>query len=57
MRMGVRSTFAVLHPTGETPDATTDEGSLVATGARSISWEYCYTLNVVIKDFSGDKIC
>lgn len=55
--MGVRSTFAVLHPTGEMPDATTDEGSLVATGARSISWEYCYTLNVVIKDFSGDKIC
>ncbi|HDT2789922.1 phage tail protein [Enterobacter sp. AD2-3] len=32
-----------------------DNGSLVATGASSISWEYRYTLNVVIEDFSGDQ--
>ncbi|WP_435947697.1 phage tail protein [Dryocola sp. BD586] len=32
-----------------------DNGSLVATGARSMSWEYRYTLNVVIEDFSGDQ--
>ena len=32
-----------------------DNGSLVATGASSMSWEYRYTLNVVIEDFSGDQ--
>ncbi len=32
-----------------------DNGSLVATGASSMSWEYHYTLNVVIEDFSGDQ--
>jgi len=32
-----------------------DNGSLVATGALSMSWEYRYTLNVVIEDFSGDQ--
>ncbi|HBS2592839.1 phage tail protein, partial [Klebsiella pneumoniae] len=32
-----------------------DNGSVVATGAASLSWEYRYTLNVVIVDFSGDQ--
>lgn len=32
-----------------------DNGSMVATGASSMSWEYRYTLNVVIEDFSGDQ--
>lgn len=32
-----------------------DKGAVVATGAPSISWEYRYTLNVVIVDFSGDQ--
>ena len=32
-----------------------DKGFLVATGASSMSWEYRYTLNVVIEDFSGDQ--
>jgi hypothetical protein len=32
-----------------------DKGSLVATGASSMSWEYRYILNVVIEDFSGDQ--
>jgi hypothetical protein len=32
-----------------------DNGSLVATSAASISWEYRYTLNVVITDFTGDQ--
>ena len=27
----------------------------MATGAASLSWEYRYTLNVVIVDFSGDQ--
>lgn len=32
-----------------------DNGSVVATRAASLSWEYRYTLNVVIVDFSGDQ--
>lgn len=32
-----------------------DSGSVVATSATSISWEYRYTLNVVITDFTGDQ--
>lgn len=32
-----------------------DNGSLVATYAASISWEYRYTLNVVVTDFTGDQ--
>ena len=32
-----------------------DNGSLVATAAASISWEYRYTLNVVVTDFTGDQ--
>lgn len=32
-----------------------DNGAVVATSATSISWEYRYTLNVVVTDFSGDQ--
>lgn len=32
-----------------------DNGSLFATSADSISWEYRYTLNVVVTDFTGDQ--
>mgnify|MGYP002771150115 CR=1 FL=1 len=32
-----------------------DNGSLVATGASSMSWEYRYTLHAVIEDFSGEQ--
>ncbi|CAX58630.1 phage tail completion R family protein [Erwinia billingiae Eb661] len=32
-----------------------DNGSLVATSANSVSWEYRYTLNIVITDFTGDQ--
>ncbi|GAA0498824.1 phage tail protein [Tatumella terrea] len=32
-----------------------DSGSLLATGAASMSWEYRYTLNVIVEDFSGDQ--
>lgn len=30
-------------------------GQVVATSAASLSWEYRYTLNVVITDFTGDQ--
>lgn len=32
-----------------------DSGQLVATSAASLSWEYRYTLNVVITDFTSDQ--
>lgn len=32
-----------------------DSGQLVATSAAPLSWEYRYTLNVVITDFTGDQ--
>ncbi|MFW0767220.1 phage tail protein [Trabulsiella odontotermitis] len=32
-----------------------DAGAVVATGASSGSWEYRYTLNVVVVDFSGNQ--
>lgn len=32
-----------------------DSGSLVATSAASVSWEYRYTLNIIVTDFAGDQ--
>lgn len=32
-----------------------DDGSLVSTLAPSLSWEYRYTLNVMVTDFAGDQ--
>lgn len=32
-----------------------DSGASVGTAAASVSWEYRYTLNVVITDFTGDQ--
>lgn len=32
-----------------------DNGALIATPAASISWEYRYTLNVIVTDFTGDQ--
>jgi hypothetical protein len=31
-----------------------DAGNIVATAARSLSFEYRYTLNVIVTDFAGD---
>ena len=32
-----------------------DEGSIAATGTRSLSFEYRYTVNVLAMDFAGDS--
>lgn len=32
-----------------------DSGSLIATSAVSVSWEYRYTLNIIVTDFAGDQ--
>ena len=31
-----------------------DEGAIVATGTKSLSFEYRYTLNLILTDFAGD---
>lgn len=31
-----------------------DEGSIIATGTRSLSFEYRYTVHTLVMDFSGD---
>jgi hypothetical protein len=31
-----------------------DQGSIVATGTRSLSFEYRYTVNALVMDFAGD---
>jgi hypothetical protein len=39
------------------PDKLTifvDEGSIAATGTRSLSFEYRYTVHVLVMDFAGD---
>ncbi|WP_312400619.1 phage tail protein [Enterobacter chengduensis] len=40
------------------PDALhlfVDEGKVVSTGVPGLGWEYQYTLNMVVTDFSGDQ--
>ncbi|MBC0855183.1 phage tail protein [Pantoea stewartii] len=32
-----------------------DKGASVGTSAASLSWEYRYTLNVIVTDFTGDQ--
>ncbi|WJY14487.1 phage tail protein [Pectobacteriaceae bacterium CE90] len=32
-----------------------DNGTVVSTLAPSLSWEYRYTLNIVVTDFAGDQ--
>jgi len=32
-----------------------DKGTSVGTAAASLSWEYRYTLNIIVTDFSGDQ--
>lgn len=32
-----------------------DKGASVGTAAASLSWEYRYTLNVIVTDFTGDQ--
>lgn len=31
-----------------------DQGTVAATGAESVGFEYRYTLNVIVEDFAGD---
>ncbi|MDM3667998.1 phage tail protein, partial [Proteus mirabilis] len=43
---------------GDNPDRLytfIDGGAIVASGARSESYEYQYNLNIIIDDFPGDQ--
>lgn len=49
-------TNAVIH-LRENPECLhlfVDEGAVVSTLAPSLSWEYRYTLNVIVTDYAGD---
>ncbi|GAB5098707.1 phage tail protein [Caballeronia sp. HLA56] len=54
----LRAALAAALPTlAENPDKLTvfiDQGSIAATGGNSSSFEYRYTLNVLVLDYAGD---
>lgn len=48
---------AAIDSLAANPDKLTvfiDQGSIAATGTRSLSFEYRYTCNVLLMDFAGD---
>lgn len=55
LRRALNKAVPYVHDNPDKLHLFVDNGALVATGARSMSWEYRYTLNVVIEDFSGDQ--
>lgn len=55
LRVALNKSVAYVRENPDKLHLFVDKGSLVATGANSMSWEYRYTLNVVIEDFSGDQ--
>lgn len=55
LRRALNSTVAYVRENPDKLHLFIDKGSVVVTGAPSMSWEYRYTLNVVIEDFAGDQ--
>ena len=55
LRSALNRAVPYVHDNPDKLHLFVDNGSLVATGTQSMSWEYRYTLNVVIEDFSGDQ--
>ncbi|WP_243078905.1 phage tail protein [Pantoea sp. MQR6] len=55
LRKALNKAVAYLRDNPDRLHLFVDNGSLVATSAASISWEYRYTLNVVVTDFTGDQ--
>ncbi|WP_210451380.1 phage tail protein [Pantoea ananatis] len=55
LREALNSAVAYLQENPDRLHLFVDRGSLVATSAASVSWEYRYTLNVIITDFTGDQ--
>jgi len=55
LREALNSAVAYLKENPDRLHLFVDRGALVATSAASVSWEYRYTLNVIITDFTGDQ--
>jgi len=55
LREALNSAVAYLQENPDRLHLFVDSGALVATSAASVSWEYRYTLNVIITDFTGDQ--
>jgi hypothetical protein len=55
LRAALNESVAYVRDNSDKLHLFVDKGSLVATRASSMSWEYRYTLNVMIEDFSGDQ--
>ncbi len=55
LREALNSAVAYLQENPDRLHLFVDRGSLVATSAASVSWEYRYTLYVIITDFTGDQ--
>lgn len=55
LRRALSSAVSCLRENPDNLHIFVDDGSLVSTLAPSLSWEYRYTLNVVVTEFSGDQ--
>lgn len=55
LREALNSAVAYLQENPDRLHLFVDRGALVATSAASVSWEYRYTLNIIITDFTGDQ--
>jgi len=55
LRAAIVAAIPVLKAAPENLTVFIDQGSIAATGARSPSFEYRYTCNVMLLDFTGDS--
>lgn len=55
LRLALNKSVAYVAENPDRLHLFVDNGQLIATSAASMSWEYRYTLNVVITDFTGDQ--
>ncbi|MBP2850529.1 phage tail protein [Dickeya oryzae] len=54
LRNALTSTVIHLRENPECLHLFVDEGAVISTLAPSLSWEYRYTLNVIVTDYAGD---
>ncbi|WP_210459553.1 phage tail protein [Pantoea ananatis] len=55
LREALNSAVAYVQQNPDRLHLFVDKGASVGTSAASLSWEYRYTLNVIITDFTGDQ--
>lgn len=54
LRAALVAAVPALQSAPDTLSVFIDQGTLVATGTRSLSFEYRYVLNVLVLDYAGD---